>query len=178
MNNDRDDDDLALFRQELDGVRPLQGDRIEPERPRLRPVPGQRIRDNKKVIAALRKADPLHGEHETGEELWYARPGLQQQQQRRLRRGQYPIGKELDLHGKTANEAHAALNRFLTDCRARGIRSVRVIHGKGLRSPGGKPVLKGKLDRWLRQRQDVIAFCFARPVDGGTGAIYVLLSSG
>ncbi|MBT6272579.1 MAG: DNA mismatch repair protein MutS [Chromatiales bacterium] len=175
MTDDIDEDELSLFRQELDGVRPLEGNRVEPVRRRISPVPSQRIADNAKVIDELADADPFQDEHETGEELWFARPGLRVRLLRRLRRGQFAIGSELDLHGLTAPEAHAALSEFLTDCRARGIRGVRIIHGKGLGSPGGRPVLKGKIDRWLRHRDDVFAFCSARPVDGGTGAVYVLL---
>jgi DNA-nicking Smr family endonuclease len=75
----------------------------------------------------------------------------------------------------TADEARDAVVGFLDDARSAGKRCVRIIHGKGLGSRHGKPVIKTRLHRWLRQRKDIIGFCSARPVDGGTGAVYVLL---
>jgi DNA-nicking Smr family endonuclease len=94
---------------------------------------------------------------------------------RKLRRGQYAVEAELDLHGLTRHVAHAALRQFLNDCVLRGLRCVRVIHGKGLRSGPSGPVLKEGVDHWLRKLDNVAAFASARPVDGGTGALYVLL---
>ena len=172
---DDDSDDIDLFRQALDNVTPLEGNRVEPARKRLKPIPGQRIADDRRVLDELAEASPFDVDAETGDELLYVRPGVQQKLLRKLRRGQFSIGAALDLHGKTVAEAQEALAEFLSDCRNRGIRGVRIIHGKGLRSPGGRPVIKGKLDRWLRHRDEVVAFCSARQVDGGTGALYVLL---
>jgi DNA-nicking Smr family endonuclease len=105
----------------------------------------------------------------------YGRPGLQRRILRRLRRGHYSLAAELDLHGMTVPVARVALQAFLQECRRRDLRCVRIIHGKGRRSSNEGPVLKVKVDRWLRQREDVLAFCSAQPADGGTGAIYVLL---
>jgi DNA-nicking Smr family endonuclease len=105
----------------------------------------------------------------------YARPGLQRTVMRRLRRGDYRIGAELDLHGMTADAARGELARFLREAIGRELRCVRIIHGKGLGSEGRGPVLKPRVARWLRQRDDVLAYCSARPADGGTGALYVLL---
>lgn len=110
-----------------------------------------------------------------GDTLFFARPGLQQRIIRKLRRGQFSIGAELDMHGMIVREARNALTPFLINCRSRGIRCLRIIHGKGLSSRDGKPVLKMQLDHWLRQRLEVVAFCSARRNDGGTGAVYVLL---
>ena len=169
------DEDIELFRNALDGVTRLEPDRVTPSRKRVAAIPVQRLADNKQVVRDLGYANPHWSENETGDELWYVRPGIQHKVLRKLKRGQFSIGDALDLHGKTAAEAHEALSEFLADCRTRGVRGVRIIHGKGLRSPGGKPVLKGKIDTWLRRRDEVIAFCSARPIDGGTGAIYVLL---
>ena len=103
------------------------------------------------------------------------RPGLQHKIVRRLRRGQISMEGTLDLHGNTVAQAHSALNQFLAECRARGVRGIRIIHGKGLGSADGRAVIKTKVDGWLRHRNEVAAFCSARPVDGGTGAVYVLL---
>lgn len=119
--------------------------------------------------------EPHPLETETGEELSFIRPGLQHRLLRKLRRGHFSIGAELDLHGMTVALAQVELTIFLKQAQARGVRCVRIIHGKGLRSRQGRPVLKFKLERWLRLREEVIAFSSARPVDGGTGAVYVLL---
>lgn len=175
MNDDGNDFDL--FRQELDNVKRLDGNRVEPARKRLKPIPGQRIADDARVLHELSEASPfdVDVDAETGDELLFVRNGVQQKLLRKLRRGQFSIGAALDLHGLTVAQAQSALAEFLIDCRSRGIRAVRIIHGKGLRSPGGRPVIKGKLDRWLRHRDEVVAFCSARQVDGGTGAVYVLL---
>ena len=94
---------------------------------------------------------------------------------RKLRRGQFQIGPALDLHGMTVATAREALTRFLHAARREGRSCVRIIHGKGNGSRHRGPVLKLKINHWLRQRDEVLAFCSARPVDGGTGAIYVLL---
>ena len=112
---------------------------------------------------------------ETGEELLFVRPGLRASTVRKLRRGQYATQAELDLHGLRVPDAHTLLKQFLRDCRLQDKRCVRIVHGKGLGSEGKIPVLKGKLNVWLRRHRDVLAFCSARPNDGGTGAVYVLL---
>ena len=114
-------------------------------------------------------------ELETGEELLFRRPHVRPGDLRKLRRGHVPVAEEIDLHGLTADEAHEALAAFLTEAVARRSRCVRVILGKGLRSGPGGPVIKRRIGRWLRRRDEVLAFCSARPVDGGTGAVYVLI---
>jgi DNA-nicking Smr family endonuclease len=86
------------------------------------------------------------------------------------------IQDELDLHGLIVPDARAILAEFLASCARRGLRCVRIIHGKGLRSRNGQPVLKQKVAKWLMQRDDVLAYCQARPVDGGGGAAVVLLA--
>ena len=94
---------------------------------------------------------------------------------RKLRRGDWVIQDELDLHGCRTDEARELLARFLRDAVKRGVRCVRVIHGKGLGSKDKQPVLRGKARVWLAQRDEVIAFCQARPAEGGGGALVVLL---
>ena len=94
---------------------------------------------------------------------------------RRLRRGQIAIEAEIDLHGLTRHAAHDALREFLRDCVRRDLRCVRVIHGKGLRSGPGGPVLKHVAEHWLQHVENVLAYVAARPADGGGGAVYVLL---
>jgi DNA-nicking Smr family endonuclease len=112
---------------------------------------------------------------ETGEEIYYCREGLQQTVLRKLKRGQFRVSAFLDLHGMTVTIARQALAHFLQIARRDNITCVRIIHGKGNRSRHKGPILKHKVNHWLRQRDEVLAFCSARPVDGGTGAVYVLL---
>ena len=112
-----------------------------------------------------------------GDELSFLRPGVQHSKLRKMRKGLYTIRSELDLHGATSAEARRQLAAFLHECRLHGERCVRIIHGKGYNSPNHQPVLKGKLNLWLRQCDEVLAFCSAPASDGGTGATYVLLST-
>lgn len=117
--------------------------------------------------------DPI--EIQPGDILSYYQPGLQGRVMRKLRTGQYRVASELDLHGLSAKEAKQELLQFLRDMHPRTGECVRIIHGKGNRSDHRGPVLKTKINNWLRQHGRVLAFHSARPVDGGTGAVYVLL---
>jgi len=169
--------DVASFPDAVGGVRPLKQDRITPPRKKRKPVPEQTLRDQREVIASLLSDAYEPAEIETGEELLYSRPGLQHSVMRKLRRGQYTIEAQLDLHGNTVPEARERVSAFLRDMQAQDKRCVRIIHGKGKSSEGRLPVLKGKVNAWLQQWDQVLAFCSARPNDGGTGAVYVLLRS-
>ncbi len=173
--HDRDDETVALFRRVMAEVRPLKQDRITPYRARQKPIPRQTLQDQKDVLASLLSDEYDPAELETGEELLFTRPGLQHSVMRKFRRGHFAIEAELDLHGRVVAEARELVNAFLREARASGLRCVRIIHGKGLSSAGKLPVLKGKVNAWLRQKDEVLAFCSARPVHGGTGAVYVLL---
>lgn len=172
-------DGPLLFRRAVAGVVPLPpGNRADIIRPRPRPLARQRLRDEQQaLIDAL--ADPLDWDAATatGEELLFARPGVPAAAMKKLRRGGWVIRGELDLHGHTGDEARIALAAFLNRCMKEERRCVRVIHGKGLGSKNRLPVLKHKLRHWLMQREDVLAFCQARAVDGGAGAVIVLLKS-
>jgi DNA-nicking Smr family endonuclease len=169
------DKDNDLFRQAMNGVNPIRNDRIlhRPKPPR--PLPRQRQLDDAQVLVDMMSDDYDVAEVETGEELLFIRPSLPPRTVKKLRRGEFSIEAELDLHGMFRDDARTALATFLTDSRQRGLRCVRVIHGKGHGSRDKKPVLKNLVNRWLQQRDEVLAFCSARPVDGGTGAVYVLL---
>jgi DNA-nicking Smr family endonuclease len=169
------DDDAELFRAAVADARPLSSDRVDDTPPRPVPVPRQRLADERQVLEDM-FSDVVHPDDlVTGEELFFARPGLQLRVLRQLRRGQFAIEAELDLHGMTSDIARAELAEFLAQCRQHGHRCLRIIHGKGRRSSNRGPILKGKVDHWLRQRDEVLAFCSARAVDGGSGAVYVLL---
>lgn len=172
-------EDLHLFRQEVgDAVALRPHNRTEPHRPRLKPLPLQRLRDEQQVlIDALSDPWDTLEQGETGEELFFSRPGVPVAALRKLKRGGWVIAAELDLHGLRSDEARIALAEFLLRCARNDQRCVRIIHGKGLRSKNREPVLKHKLRHWLIQREDVLAFCQARPVDGGGGAVIVLLKS-
>ena len=107
--------------------------------------------------------------------LSYTAPGLQKNVLKKMRRGHYGLDAELDLHGLTSVEAKRELSRFLHFCEQDGCRCVRIIHGKGYRSENNLPVLKNDINIWLRQHQEVQAFCSAAQKDGGAGAVFVLL---
>jgi DNA-nicking Smr family endonuclease len=170
-NKEQNGDD-HLFRQALKDVEPIQKGKAEPFRRKRVPRPL-----NLPVGDEDETERDLYSEHEieTGDVLDFARPGIQQRVMHDLRRGYLEIGAELDLHGLTVRHARKDLNHFLAACHERGIRCVRIIHGKGYGSEGRQPVLKQKLNLWLRQREDVLAFTSAPRHDGGTGAAYVLL---
>jgi len=174
-NPEIDQDDSDLFRRTIGEVRPVRQDTVVSHRHRPRPVPARTLADEQEVLAALATGELDPEDVETGEEIHFRRPGLQTRQYQKLRRGHFTIEAELDLHGMTIADAREALSRFLLDVRRRRRSCVRIIHGKGRGSKDGKPVLKLKLQGWLRQRDEVLAYCSARPRDGGTGAVYVLV---
>jgi len=105
----------------------------------------------------------------------YRRPGVGADVTRKLRRGDWSIQRQIDLHGLRRDDAREALGSFIREAHRHGIRCVRVVHGKGLGSPGKTPVLKGRVHSWLIQKNEVLAFVQARPADGGAGALVVLL---
>lgn len=173
--DDQNEDERDLFRKAVGKIRPVKQDKIHPKPKRRKPVPDQTLRDQREVMDSLLSDAYEPADVETGDELLYTRPGLQHSVIRKLRRGQYAIEAELDLHGATVIQAREAVDSFLKSARDRDKRVVRIIHGKGKSSEGKMPVLKGKVNSWLRQKDEVLAFCSARPNDGGTGAVYVLL---
>jgi DNA-nicking Smr family endonuclease len=146
--------------------------------PRRKPIARQRLLDERQVLHDS-LSDPIDilEAGETGEELFFARPGITKAALRKLKRGGWVIQAELDLHGLRSVEARQSLAEFLQHCARQECRCVRIIHGKGLRSHNREPVLKHKLRHWLTLREDVLAFCQARPMDGGSGAVIVLLRS-
>ncbi len=169
------DADLELFRDAVGEVKPIAGEASVHGGQRPPPVPRQRLRDEKAVLGELLSHPYDESTLETGEELLFERPGMRRNVLRNLRRGHYVVEDEVDLHGLSADEARVSLTAFLNECLTRGLRCVRVIHGKGRRSSNQGPVIKPLVNRLLRLRSEVLAFCSARPVDGGTGAAYVLL---
>ncbi len=170
--------DREFIADELADVVPLKPvDRLLAEAPRPEPTPLQRERDEQEALAAT-LSDEIDVERylDTDEELSYRASHIGPEVVPRLRRGNWKISAQLDLHGLRRDEAREALVAFLDDCKRRNNRCVRVIHGKGLGSVNREPVLKGKVRKWLVQRADVLAFCQAPVHDGGGGALLVLLA--
>ena len=170
----------ALFRLSVGEVTPLRdGGRLPLVLMRHRPAPRPRQRELDER-AALQEAwsDEMDVERllETDDSLSYKRRHVGADVLRRLRKGQWSIQAQVDLHGLRRHEARDALAAFIRDAHQRGLRCVRVVHGKGLGSPGREPVLKGKVRAWLVQSQSVLAFVQARATDGGHGAVVVLLA--
>jgi len=173
------EDEAALFREAVRDTTPLK-----PAARALRgvaappPVPVQSLLDVHETVAESLEG-ALSGEHvtETGEEPSYLRAGLAREVLRKLKRGHWVVQDAVDLHGLNREQARLALADFLARCLKRGLRCVRIVHGKGLRSPGKEPVLRGKVQLWLLRRDEVLAYCEAPRNQGGSGALLVLLRS-
>ncbi|MGE0580973.1 MAG: Smr/MutS family protein [Steroidobacteraceae bacterium] len=176
MANDPGDDDARLFREAVRGTRTLEAEPRAGAR-RRRPPPRARFARAERAAVLAESLDVPWPEAgiETGEELNFRRAGVQESILRRLRRGEYRVEAEIDLHGLTVVEAKAQLRAFLAEAIARHLRCLRIVHGKGLRSGQRGPVLKQAVNGLLRRVGAVVAFTSARQVDGGTGAVYVLL---
>jgi len=172
-----DEDERRLFREAVRDVKPLGRGASLPDTPR--PAPRARFtREDRRAV--LKESLSEQGGDPTlasGDELVFHRVGVPNSILRKLRRGQYHVQAEIDLHGLTVIEAKETLREFLTYALERGFRCVRIIHGKGLRSGHKGPVLKGAVSSVLRRTGPVLAYVSARQVDGGTGAVYVLLSA-
>lgn len=169
------EDDWQLFREAVKDAVPLNAEpRVSRQKSPPKPYARQRELDEQAVVAELlTDPGPIPG-LESGEELLFLRNGYQRRYLNRLRRGHYAVRDEIDLHGMTVTPAGELLLGFINRAAAQGLGCVRVIHGKGLRSPG-LPRLKQMTSRLLRRHPLVIAFASCRPVDGGTGAVGVLL---
>lgn len=166
-----------LFREAVGDAAPLRPTgRVDPAPLPVPPVAKQFERDESRALAES-ISDEIDVERllDTDENLSFRRPGVGPDVPRRLRRGDWVIQKQFDLHGLRVDEAREALVAFLAECLKRETRCIRVIHGKGLGSVNREPVLKGKVLKWLTQRDEVLAFCQAGPNDGGSGALVVLL---
>jgi DNA-nicking Smr family endonuclease len=166
-----------LFECTVGPVQPIAcGDRIAPRAVAVEPVPVQRLRDEACVMReALSDDFDVETLLHTDDLLSYRLPGLGADVVRKLREGRWSIQRQLDLHGLRIDEAREALGQFVRESHQLGLRCVRVVHGKGLGSPGRAPVLKGRVLRWLVQKSEVMAFVQARPAEGGAGALVVLL---
>jgi DNA-nicking Smr family endonuclease len=168
------DDD---FRRAVADAKPLATrKRAAPQRARVSPIPKQRLRDERAVLAESLGPLSLDDAMDAGDELAYLSEGLGRDMLRKLRRGHWVVEDELDLHGMNRHMAAISVSEFLRHCRQRRLGCVRIIHGKGRGSHQRQPVLKGLLRKWL-VRQDVLAFSQAPAAHGGSGAVLVLLKS-
>ncbi len=170
----------TLFLEAAAGAVPLRaGDRLPCGAPPARlPDPLAEEREGREALEALVSGEAPFHVAETTEFIEGAVDGVDRRTRLRLRRGELSVQAHLDLHGQTREEARASVERFLREQRQRGHRCVLIVHGRGLNSKDQIPVLKEQLSRWLARgalARSVLAFCTARPCDGGGGAIYVLL---
>lgn len=173
------EEETALFREAVRGTTPIRpASRVHRRDKAPPPVPVQSLLDGHGAFAeSLNGALSEEQSVEAGQEASYLRAGLGREVLRKLRRGHWVVQDVVDLHGLNRHEARLSLAEFLAGCLRRGFRCVRIVHGKGLRSPGREPVLKGKVRLWLLKREEVLAFCEAPRTHGGSGALLVLLRS-
>ena len=168
--------DTALFRESMQDVAPLSNvNTVVHDTQKPPAIPVKSMEDEQQVLIDMLSDEYDPTEIQPGDVLSYMQPGVQHRVFAKLRRGEYRIADELDLHGLTAKESRGVLAEFLRIVFPHRGECVRIIHGKGKRSDHRGPVLKGKVNHWLRQHDRVLAFHSARPVDGGTGAVYALL---
>ena len=167
-----------IFLAAVKNARPLNVDVPFTEKTYPKPIAKQFIRDEKQALRDSLSDNfyPAH-ELESGEELLYLRTGQSPDVLSKLRRGFWVVQAQIDLHGLISDEAREYVAEFLSSCKKRNIRCVRIVHGKGLGSRNREPVLKHKLRSWLMQKDEVIAYAQAKPEDGGSGAVIVLLKA-
>ena len=166
-----------LFARVVGAVKPLPDRkqvRLSP--PPAAPVARQLAQDEAAALRdSLSDGFDVSSLLDTDEALSFRRPGIGPDVTRKLRKGDWSIQREIDLHGLRSDEAREALAEFIREAHRQGLRCVRVVHGKGLGSPGKTPVLKNKVHSWLVQKNQVMAFVQAKPAEGGAGALVVLL---
>jgi len=166
-----------LFTRAVGKVAPIANqERVwsPPQRPSTRPL--QQDLDNEAVMHESMSDDfDISTLLDADDQLSFRRPGIGTDITRKLRKGEWSIQGQIDLHGLRSDEARNAMGQFIRDAKRMGWRCVRVVHGKGLGSPGKEPVLKSKVQRWLVQKNEVLAFVQAKPSDGGGGALLVLM---
>jgi DNA-nicking Smr family endonuclease len=169
-------DDSGIFRRVMADARPLQQEPRALTPRRIKARAQSRRQDEREVLRESPSHAPHAAEVMSGEGLRFQRPAVSRRIFRKLARGGFRVQAALDLHGMTAAEAAVALRDFVNDSCLRGFSCVRIVHGKGLGSGTRGPILKRKVDALLRSWDQVLAFVSTRQVDGGTGAVYVLLS--
>jgi len=166
-----------LFTRAVGKVAPIANqERVwsPPQRPSTRPLQ-QDLDDEAVMHESMSDEFDISTLLDVDDQLSFRRPGISTDVTRKLRKGEWSIQGQIDLHGLRSDEARNAMGQFIRDAKRMGWRCVRVVHGKGLGSPGKEPVLKSKVQRWLVQKKEVLAFVQAKPSDGGGGALLVLM---
>jgi DNA-nicking Smr family endonuclease len=172
-----EESDSALFQEAMQGIKRLISDKLPVTKPEVSKLPTakQDYFDKELLGEEMVSDDYDPTELETGDDLLYKRPGVQNSVLMKLRRGRFRIDGELDLHGMIVRIAQLEVVKFLRECQRRDVYCALIVHGKGYGSQQRRPVLKNQINKWLKQRNEVLAFCSARQIDGGTGAVYVLI---
>ncbi len=175
-------EDIQLFRDAVKDVTPLatrdEKVRLDLQRPKPRPVPKRLRRDDQQVLADKLSDHFIPAyELEFGAPVSYLSAGHSPEILVKLRRGHWPVQAAIDLHGMISDDARLYISSFIGDCKSRGVRCVRIVHGKGLSSRNQEPVLKNKLRGWLMQKDEIIAYVEAGRQDGGSGAVIVLIKA-
>lgn len=167
-----------LFARAIGATEPLRRKATVPLAPEPpAPIPVQHQLDEQRVLReSLSDEFDVTTLLDVDDAMSFRRPGIGTDVTARLRKGDWSIQAQVDLHGLRSDEAREALGGFIRNAHKQGLRCVRVVHGKGLGSPGRQPVLKTKTQRWLIQKNEVIAFVQAKPAEGGAGALVVLLA--
>ncbi|MEM1173477.1 MAG: Smr/MutS family protein [Pseudomonadota bacterium] len=170
------EDDINLFRKAMSGTKPLKAEPRAASDSKKPPAKARFAKaDEEQALRESLLADIDETEANNVDSMRYHRASVGKRTMRRLARGRYAVQAEIDLHGMTVAEARPRLADFIQFSAQSGKTCVRVVHGKGKGSGERGPVLKQAVNRWLRRWDNVLAFCSTRQVDGGTGAVYVLL---
>ncbi len=179
MSKKHSDDEDFSFQEAIKGVKPLKNDRIDLYAHNRNTRPFREKNDYSEPEQSSSLSDDWETANVTGEEfIFFARSGVQLKLQKQLRQGKLAIEDHHDLHGLTSDDARDVLQAFIQFAQQRQMRCVLLVHGKGYRANSEQPVLKNKVNSWLRQHPDVLAFSSAQPRDGGTGAVYILIRKG
>jgi DNA-nicking Smr family endonuclease len=177
-----DNEDIKLFLEAVKDVIPLPAKhakvRLDLQQDKPRPVPKRFKRDDQQALADSLSDHFIPAyELEAGAPITYLSAGHSPEILVKLRRGHWPVQAAIDLHGMISDDARLYISTFIGDCKSRGIRCVRIVHGKGLSSRNQEPVLKNKLRGWLMQKNEIIAYVEAKKQDGGSGAVIVLIKA-
>jgi len=165
------------FANLMSSTKRMHSDKVAPFRKKIPAVANQRRLDDQQVMDELLADDDESSSFFSGDELTFLRDGYPKNILRKLRRGEYAIQEELDLHGMIVDEAKQQVHAFINECARFNISAVRIVHGKGLHSKDKKPVIKNFILGWMKKNQFVIAVCSTPANDGGTGAVYALLKN-
>lgn len=174
MPKDKDNNNSDLFKQAMQGVKPLgKSNKLSQPKPKKKFIKQAKLSSTQEPQAFVSDHDIELVDADTF--LSYCQSGVQPRYFRKLKMGRFAVEAELDLHGMRLDEARSALLIFIENAYDSGLRVIRIVHGKGFRGREDKPLIKNKANTWLQQLPQILAFCSCIPKDGGTGAVYVLL---